>query len=86
MHLSIALDKSRTNIISYGPPTFYLYDITNIVAGEYDNPRLWIDQKAIFFSADWVRLVQANGDFTILGIALKTNGPVKGFEDNWNRF
>lgn len=86
MHLSIALDKGRTNIISYGPPTFYVYEITNIVPGEYDNPRVSMVQQATFFSYDWLRLLQATGDFAILGITLKTNEPVKGFEENWNRF
>jgi len=86
MHLSIALDRSRTNIISYGPPTFYLYELPKITFSSNSNPYIQINQITTFSTQTWAQLLEAKGDFTVLGIVLKTNEPVKGFKDNWNRF
>jgi hypothetical protein len=83
MNLSIAFDKTRTKIVSYGSPTFYLYEIPKIDQKPNENPYLHVNQMTTFSGDSWDRLVKAKGALSILGITLKTNKPVEGFEAYW---
>jgi hypothetical protein len=86
LRLSIELDSARTNIISTGPPTFYLYEIPKIDVRPNAEPYIHLQQLGEFSADAWRRLVEANGDFSALGVVLQTNNPVQDFEDNWRRF
>lgn len=86
MHLSVQFDEPRTNILSYGAPTFYLYELPKITVKPNENPYITINQIANFSADSWALLLKAKGDFRVLGIALQTNNPVEGFEPNWRAF
>ncbi len=86
LHLTIELDSARTNIVSTGPPAFYLYEFTKIDFRTNAEPYIHLKQLGEFSADAWRRFVEANCDFSALGIALETNNPVQGFEDTWRRF
>jgi hypothetical protein len=83
LHLSIEFDDSRTKIVSYGPPTFVLDEYPKIDMKPNENPYIHINRITTFSEDSWARLVDAKGDFRVLGLTLETNNPVEGFEANW---
>lgn len=86
VHLSIQLDKERTNILSYGVPTFYLYELPKITLRTNASPYIQLNQITTFSTETWSRLLEAKGDLQISGFNLETNKPVQGFDANWRTF
>jgi hypothetical protein len=85
MVLAIQLDAARTNIVSTGSPTFYLYEFEKVTFRADGAPIIEGRQMTTFSADGWRHLVEAKGDFGSLGIMLETNKPVQGFEDAWRR-
>lgn len=83
----IKLDQARTNIVSMEPPSFDMYELTNITVNPKNgSPQMYGQEKLKFSLETWQRLVAAKGDFRALGISVETNKPVEGFEKAWQRF
>jgi hypothetical protein len=83
VHLEVGFDETRTKIVSYGPPTFYLYELTKIDVKTNQNPVISNTMVTTFDGNSWARFVQAKCDFSVLGITLQTNNPVEHFEEYW---
>jgi hypothetical protein len=88
MTVLVDFDAARTNIVSTGKPSFYLYEILSIGTTPNGRPYLNINQltKDPLSSSSWRHLLESKGDFSVLGFSLKTNAPVSGFESFWRSF
>jgi hypothetical protein len=86
MQHTIELDSTRTNIVSTGAPTFYLYELPKLILQKNASYGGQVNQIRTFSADSWRRLVDAKGDFGVLGIVLKTNEPVENFDAAWRRF
>ena len=88
MEAAVEFDSARTNIVSMSVPTFYLYELPKIVPSKdgLHQPSIQINQLATFSGDSWHRLVNAKGDFGVLGLTLETNKPVEGFDGAWKGF
>jgi hypothetical protein len=72
--------EGRTVAKSISPPKFYLSEVEKVVvdnggAGANFSGQWVLDE------AQWKKLVQAKGDWSVIGIPVKTNSPVPGFEN-----
>jgi hypothetical protein len=81
LQLPVRFDFARSNVIGYAEPRFHLYEIARQEGrGRSYNPAGGLD----FGSAEWKKIVESGGDFGAIGYVMKTNQPVKGFEDRRN--
>jgi hypothetical protein len=86
MQLDVHLDSARVNITSTGRPSFYLYEFRSVTFLPSGAPKVQGQQLATLSADDWRRLFDADGDFRVLGITLKTNEPVEGFAAALDQF
>ena len=71
------MDYERNTIKSLaGNQEFFLYETTAMSRGGNED----IGEQWRFGVADWNKVVAAKGDFTQIGIVLKTNAPIPGWE------
>jgi hypothetical protein len=67
----------KTNV---GPAKFYLFETGSIIHGPRGVEGANIVGQWIFDEAKWDKLVQSKGDWSLLGIPVKTNSPVPEFD------
>jgi hypothetical protein len=78
MVTQFAGDATWTNVVSYEPPAFSILEFK-----DYDTApmgRFGFYPVATFGVTNWPKLSAARGDLSAIGIALRTNDPVKEFE------
>jgi hypothetical protein len=93
VRVPIKLDDSLTRIVAYGEPAFYLWEVSSFTH-ENDRLRISREQLAVLTPGQWQTLLSHGGDILTLGIPIKTNALVPGFNDrepggfeaNWRRF
>lgn len=82
MQADIDLNLIRSRVSNFGPPKFYLSEVESVE--HMVDGRSAIKQREVAGhlcdGADWEKLVNAHGDFHVLGIDLKIDQPVPGFE------
>ena len=82
MQIQIEFDVSRTSIKNYGDPAFVLVEVAKI--GKASNGNLLIEyngnNERRFGLTKWNEIVKNDGDLSILGINLRKNEPITGFE------
>jgi hypothetical protein len=81
MSLTVYFEVNRKlRVISYGPPSIMLAEIVSIEG----SPERGLDEKygrTFRITQDqWERVVEAGGQFSGLGLEIKTNEPVDGIE------
>ena len=86
LFVDIELDGARTNIVSTGPPSGDLCELTSITPHPSGAMSIAAGKGWKLTSDDWKRLFEAHGDFGVLGITLETNKPVEGFDAAWWKF
>ena len=73
----------KTNVSA---PKFYLFEAGAIRRNaKRDVEGVDISGQWIFDQTQWNKLVEAKGDWSVLGIPVKTNSPLPGFEEHVNR-
>lgn len=75
---SIEFDWTRRHIESHGPLTFYLQEITGIQGRSINH-----GQSSTFRLAEWDRLLESEGDLSILDMPITENKPIPGFDAVW---
>jgi hypothetical protein len=72
-------DKSKTIRNFAGPPKFYLHEVKSV---EVDRGRVTtsFSDQWVLDEAQWKKLVAAKGNWSVIGIILRTNEPVPGFD------
>ncbi len=72
-------DKNHTIKNFAAPPKFYLHEVKSV---EMDNGRAItrFSDQWVLDQTQWEKLVAAKGNWAVLGIRLKTNEPVPGFD------
>jgi hypothetical protein len=98
MQVPVTFDRPRRTIKSFGAPEFLLNEVTEVTQirkeGRWpDGSRSIATNLSLrgrsmrnFGAREWKKIVEAGGDFSLIGITLLTNSPAPGFEDlrkNW---
>lgn len=78
LHCGITLNRTRTRVVTYGKPTFYLKEVTRVQAGDGGQTLISSGEQVKFGLDQWRKLVEAGGDLRALGIEVKTDAPVPG--------
>jgi hypothetical protein len=95
MKVPVAFDASRRKVKSFGEPEFLLNEYSEVtksrkvgrgpdgnpVTVENLRPGKSGDRSLRFGAVEWRKVVEARGDFAVIGFPLITNSPAPGFED-----
>lgn len=75
----ITLNRTRTRVVAWGEPTFYLKEVTRVQALDGGQTSISSGEQVKFGLGQWRKVVEADGDLRVLGIEVKTDSPVPGF-------
>jgi hypothetical protein len=81
MQLPVQFDTSRRNVVGYGQPQFYLWEVASVKRREFGTGEISYSGGTNFYAAGWRKIVEKNGDFGAIGFIMITNQPVAGFRD-----
>lgn len=83
MRISVAFDKERRKIKSFGEPEFQIREVANVRKTPGGGLYIEFDTDGFrtFGAGEWQQLVKAEGDFSAIGYLCKTNSPADGFAD-----
>jgi hypothetical protein len=77
----VSIDYEKHEIKpAVGHPEFYLHEVKS-VQHENGSVAAYFSGQWVFDEAQWKKLVAAKGDWAAIGIPVKTNSPVIGFDD-----
>ena len=84
MQVGVKVDRSLSKIVEViGEPKFRLGETTRVEVDLGGSVRAFSDepcQHAEFGVTEWNKVVQAKGDFSVVGVAIKKRQPVPNFE------
>ena len=84
LQVKASLDKTRTKVIGYSKPEFYLLELEDIIFRPDGTTSISPgDLQKRFGPKEWNKLYEAGGDFSVLGIELVKDKPVPNFEEYW---
>ena len=83
MDVEVTFDSSRTKVISYGEPIFCLVEVIGISPLPDDRVAITSTSIKEFGEEFWKTIVEHGGDFSSVGIELRKDAPVPGFEEHW---
>jgi len=84
LQVKASLDKTRTKVIGYGEPEFFLLELGDITFRPDGTTSISPgDLQKRFGPKEWNKLYEAGGDFSVLGIELVKDKPVPNFEEYW---
>lgn len=100
MKIPVTFDTSRRKVSTFGEPEFLLLEFSqvtierrvgrdpdgNSVTAENLRPGKSGDRSLRFGAVEWKKVVEAAGDFSVIGFTVLTNSPAPGFDDlrkNW---
>ncbi|MDQ6632112.1 MAG: hypothetical protein M3Y82_10220 [Verrucomicrobiota bacterium] len=95
MTAKVTLDGERRKVKAFDAPEFFIREISVVtverregrqpdgspVVAEILRSGKSGDAQMRFDAARWEKIVEAGGDFSVIGFPLKTNSPAPGFED-----
>jgi hypothetical protein len=81
MEQRISIERESWKIHIDGDAKFFLNEINLITQLPDGRQNVQYGDSRTFGLAEWKKLLEANGDFRVLGIEIKTNEPIKGFSD-----
>lgn len=73
----VKFDSADRNVIAWGQPKFFVYEITNV---DISNGSTQYGQGVQFGLDQWGKLIKAAGDLTAVGIKVDRKSPVPHFE------
>jgi hypothetical protein len=85
MQIPISLSGlGRSQVRSNGTPTFILTEVQNITSLPGGQTSIVYSGNQITFGfLEWNKLVESNGDLSVLGITIKINQKIPGFVKYW---
>jgi len=100
MKVPVTFDTSRRKVHTFAEPEFLLLEISQVtverrvgrdpdgnpVTAEILHPGKSGDRSLRFGAVEWKKVVEARGDFSVIGFKVLTNSPASGFDDlrkNW---
>jgi hypothetical protein len=86
MQFDVMINRKKATLIASGEPEFRLVEVESITAlpGGRAEVRYGPTQK-VFGPREWAKLVESGGDLSSLGIEVKKEKPVAGFEEHWRQ-
>jgi hypothetical protein len=82
LQVDVTIDYDRhlvkTNV---APPIFYLHEVAKILRGPKSVEGAEFSGQWVLDESKWEKLVDAKGNWSAIGVDLKTNSPVSGFSD-----
>jgi hypothetical protein len=79
----IEFDWTRFRITGYGKPTFWLSEVAEFAPLGDGRVQITYLLHRSYELADWRKLVAAGGDLAALGIEVKKDRPLPGFDRHW---
>jgi len=73
--------KAQTIKTNVSSPKFYLFEVGSLLRGAKGVEGADISKQWILDEEKWKKLVQAKGDWSAIGIPVKTNSPVPEFDE-----
>jgi hypothetical protein len=85
MPFHVTKRAGRVRIIHHGSPRFELYDVESINVRPGGSIQYGRTVVRHFGIAEWERLVASGGDWSTIGVELRENDPIDGFDVLWGR-
>ncbi len=85
MSFQISFDPSRKTPVRAGQPEFHLRKVTGIQLNP-DGTVGGVSYSGVqltFGPDEWQRLIQARGDFSVIGIEINSDQPLEHFDEAW---
>ncbi|HUS10586.1 MAG TPA: hypothetical protein VMZ30_08985 [Pyrinomonadaceae bacterium] len=80
MQFKIELDDTRTKIIRFAEPRFHLVEVESISPQANGTHAITYGRQQVRFGiAEWQKLLEGNGDFSVIGVTLEKDKPVDEF-------
>ena len=80
LQLDVEIDYRKRNVVkSVTPPTFYLREVERVQFSPSGQPMVFYSDDWSFDETRWKKLVASGGDWSQIGISLKSNA-VPGFD------
>lgn len=83
MGVPVTLDRARLHVLSAGEPEFRVLEVSDIEVLADGRFRVSYASDRKLSTKDWAKLVEANGDLSVIGIDPKANLPIPKFEEYW---
>jgi hypothetical protein len=84
MQFDVALDRKAGTLTASGQPEFHLVEVESITALPDGRAEIrYGPTQEQFGPVEWRKLVESGGDLSVLGIDVKKEQPVAGFEAHW---
>lgn len=80
LQLNVEIDRSRLTVKEIGEPVFFLNEIINVTENSGGSYQIQNGQSHSFSQIEWSKIYQSHGNLSVIGINLKTNYPVTGFD------
>jgi hypothetical protein len=84
MHIPVKFNKTRTSIVDYGEPLFYLEGVNRITTVEGDRIMVAHDFLLEFGKEKWEPLLKSKGDISVLDEKIQKDNSVPRFEEYWD--
>lgn len=82
MQVDVEIDYKKHTIEKYtSPPKFYLWEIGPLTREKGEVFGAKIANQWVFDEAKWRKLVEATGDWTAIGLSVKKDNPIPGFDE-----
>jgi hypothetical protein len=85
LQIPITFDVTRTKVVSYGQPNFYLKELSSITRIANGQTEIRYTRNQLRFGQEeWQHVVDQGGDLSILGIEIIPDRPIPGFAEQWD--
>jgi hypothetical protein len=78
---NIKFNESRTHPVRQGEPKFFIRELDDIRPNGFS----YTDRQLEFSLAEWIKLVESEGDFEVIGYPMIKDQPLDGFEGVWRK-
>lgn len=84
MKIPVNFNTTRTSIVDYGEPLFYLDGVDSITTVEGDRIMVTQNIHLEFGKEEWGLLLKGDGDVSVLDEKIQKDNPVPRFEEYWD--
>ena len=85
LQVDVEIDYEKNLVkTNTSPPKFYLSEVESLIRKPNRPVGAKIAHEWILDEAKWKKLVQSKGDWSAIGIPVKTNSPIPGFDEYVN--
>lgn len=84
MKIPVNFNTTRTSIVNYGEPLFYLDGVDSITTVEGDRIMVTYNTHLEFGKEKWGLLLKGDGDISVLDDKIQKDNPTPRFEEYWD--